>query len=462
MAFEIIMPRLGLTMTEGTVVKWLKPEGATVQKGEPLLEVMTDKATLEVESPESGILGKIIAREGAVVPVAGVIGFLVSDIKEIEGLKFQGAAVTATGLDAASSQSDELAKLAVSVSSSIGEGGKIKASPAARRVARESGANLAEVTPSRADGRIIARDVQAFVAERRAVKATPLARKLAADQGVDLGSVAPLVPGRIYSADVLAARSEKGAAGQTALGTGAPASAAPLSFLGVPGTDLPVTGMRKTIAERMALSAHSVAAVTLTTEVDMTGAVDVRTQLLPVIEKKAGVRISYNDIIVKAVASALRDHPDVNAHWLGDRIHLAAQINVGMAVALQAGLIVPVIKAADRKSLSEIAVEAKGLAERARQGKLVPEEFSGGTFTVTNLGGYDIDVFSPIINPPEVAILGAGRIVEKPIARNGQVLIAPMMFLSLTFDHRAIDGAPAAAFLKQVKATLENPVLLLA
>jgi pyruvate dehydrogenase E2 component (dihydrolipoamide acetyltransferase) len=287
--------------------------------------------------------------------------------------------------------------------------GRIVASPAARRLGRELGVDLTRLTGSGPGGRIIERDVQAAAS----------------------APAAPVAPA-------------------------APALAQPP----VGASTIALQGMRRTIAERMLQSQNSNATVTATLEVDMDEATRLRQQLVGEWEQREGVRVTFTDLIVKAAAKALLEYPRLNATLRGDQIVEQAEVHVGIAVALDDGLIVPVLRNAERKSLIEIGRETRALGERARAGQLAIPDVTGGTFTITNLGTYGVDAFTPIINPPEAAILGVGKIARKPVARDDQVVIRPMMWLSLTFDHRIVDGAPAATFLRRVQEILEKPYLL--
>jgi len=419
---EVRMPQLALSMTEGTVGKWLKTEGETVQAGEPLVEVLTEKVATEIAAPASGVLQKIMVPEGATVPVDTVLAVIATGEEGATPTVGQQPAPAQTTAGEAAPGSAHAAPAPATE-----DRGRVFASPAARRLAREHGVDLRQVRGTGPGGRIIMRDVlrvAAELAERAAVAVAETAR------------AAPTPPA-------------------PAAPTPAPAPAAPAARA------IPLAGMRRIIAERMVQSRQTTAPVTLTVEVDMAEAVKLRQQLLGEWERTHGLRLSYTDLIVRAVAKALREHPRLNASLVGDEIRLHEEINIGVAVALDDGLIVPVVHQADRKSLLEIALAIRDLADRARRNALTPADVAGGTFTVTNLGMYGTDIFTPIINPPECAILGVGRIVERPAVREGQLVARPLIWLSLTFDHRIVDGAPAAQFLQRVQEILEKPYLLL-
>jgi len=376
MPVEVVMPKFGLTMQEGTIQQWFKAEGEAIEAGEPLFEVETEKVLYEVESPASGTVAKLLYPLEAKVPCANVV-----------------AVIAVPGEDAAAVAAEYAAK----------------AASVAAQTARPSAA-AAQRTAAAATG---------------ATVATPAARKLAKERGIDLATVKGTGPGgRITREDVEAA---------------APA---------VHGTGL--HGMRKGIAERMFKSLQSSAQLTITTEVDVTPLVARREQL------KQQFRLTYTDMLIEAVAGALAAHPRLRVTVEGDVILQHDDINVGIAVALEEGLIVPVVRGADKKSLQQIAEESRVLAEKARTGSLSVDYVSDGIFTITTLGMYGVDAFTPIINQPQVAILGVGRIVQKPAVYDGQVAIRSMMVLSLTFDHRIVDGAPAAAFLQDVAARLSR------
>src|SRR5579859_33648 len=407
MATEVVLPKLGLTQEEGTVVRWIKPEGSRVAKGEPLFEVMTDKATIEVEAPASGVLLRILVPEGATAPVAAPIALIGEP-----GERVAAGAPPAT------------------------------AAPVAPRAAQPSvsvfGSNAAAgSTVAPRDGR---------------VRVSPRARVLAASHGVDLRALRGSGPdGRIIERDV-----------QRALDAGARGTGAAAAVPAAPVVPAAVSArMRAVIARRMTESLQSTAQLTLTTEEDMAEASKLREEAGAELERRGGARPTFTDLIVRAAAIALRDHPRLNARWTGGGARLLPEIHVGVAVALDEGLVVPVIRHADRAALAEISAALRDLSERARTFRLAPAEMEGGTFTVTNLGMYDVDAFTPILNPPEAAILGAGRVHRRPVAVDDRVEVRPVMALSLTFDHRVVDGAPAAQFLQRVKHVLEHPYLLL-
>jgi pyruvate dehydrogenase E2 component (dihydrolipoamide acetyltransferase) len=435
MITEIIMPKLGQTMEEGTIVQWLVAEGDVVEKGDALFQLESDKAVLEAEAPARGQLAKVFQPNGARVPVLAVVGLIADPADDIT------AYTPSTGGAAASAAAVAEPAPTAAPATGQGKGGRVFASPRARRVARERGVDLALVQGSGPNGRIVEADVLAFAEVQR--RATPLARKVAAEAGVDLAGVAGSGPGgRIVQADV------------DRLGAPAPGPAA----RGV----VPLSGVRARIAERMATSAHTTARVTLTTEVDATRLVEARTQLKEELAESLGFAVGYNDLLIAICARALREHPHMNARLDGDRIRLLDEVHIGLAVDTERGLLVPVVRNADKLGVVEIARALREHVARAREGKSLPDDLTGGTFTITNLGMYGVDAFTPIINLPECAILGVGRIKAQPAVVVGQVAVQQRVWLSLTFDHRLVDGGPAARYLQRVAQLVEEPYLLLA
>ena len=451
MASEIVLPQWGMEMQDGTIVRWLKQEGDTVAEGEPIVEVETAKLQTELESTASGVLSRIVAQEGQIVPIRGVLCVIAEPGEELEPPAAPAAAASASPTPATQ------AVPAANGAGTGAPGGQVV--PAARRLARERGVDLAQVRGSGPNGRIVLADVEAAlqapaaspepVEGRERVPVVPAARRLARENDIDLATVSGSGPqGRILIEDVesaIAARSVPAAA---------PASSAD----GV----VPLTGIRGAVATRMLQSIQTTAQVTLTTEAIVSEAMQLRRGLSRHHAEAAGGNIGPLPVVVKATAEALRRHPRMNAieTTSGDgdaQVQMLADINIGLAVALEEGLVTPVIRGADGKSLAQLASENRDLAARTREGRTRPEEISGGTFTITNLGANDIDGFTPIINPPQVGILGVGRVVEKPVIVNGEIAKGETMYLSLTFDHRVIDGAPAAEFLQTVKRLLEDP-----
>lgn len=447
MAVELKMLQMDQTMTKGKIGKWLVKEGDTVTEGQPLLEIETDKVVHEQESPTDGIIAQILAEEGTNVPVNAILAVIGAPGEEVARIE----------ADTASEQPVQ-AKPEQPKPTPSPTGDAPKASPAARQLAEKLAIDLTEVKPSGPGGRILESDVQRYIdlrepapsAETTRLKASPLARRLAKEHGVDLTSIAGSGPdGRIVRDDVLQV-----------------ASTIPeVPTVETPAIQQPVEviamdGIRGIIAERMTLSLQTNASVTLHTEVDATALVELRGMLNEKLQARE-VNLTYTDLLVKVVANALSEHPRLNATLTDEGIHLLPEINIGVAVALEDGLVVPVVRSADKERLSEISTQVKDFAERARDNQLTPGELQGGTFTITNLGNFGIDAFTPIINPPESAILGVGRILKKPVVHNDEIVIRSMLTLSLTFDHRVVDGAPAAQFLQRVSNYIQDPYLLL-
>ena len=446
MASEIVLPQWGMEMQDGTIVRWLKQEGDTVAEGEPIVEVETAKLQTELESTASGILSRIVAQEGQIVPIRGVLCVIAEPGEELAPSAAPAAAASA---------SPESATQVASASNGAGSPG-VQVVPAARRLARERGVDLAQLRGSGPNGRILLADVEAALQSPAApaaepagrVPVVPAARRLARENDVDLSTVTGSGPqGRILIEDVEAAIAARSA----------PAAPEP-SADGV----VPLTGIRGAVATRMLQSIQTTAQVTLTTEAVVTEAMQLRRGLSRHHAEEAGGSIGPLPVVVKATAEALKRHPRMNAIETAGadgtaQVQMLSEINIGLAVALEEGLVTPVIRGADGKSLAQLAAENRDLAARTREGRTRPEEISGGTFTITNLGANDIDGFTPIINPPQVGILGVGRVVEKPVIADGEIAKGETMYLSLTFDHRVIDGAPAAEFLQTVKLLLEDP-----
>ncbi|HSJ53409.1 MAG TPA: dihydrolipoamide acetyltransferase family protein [Anaerolineae bacterium] len=443
MITEIILPKLGQTMEAGAIVEWLKQEGDPVQRGDVLFTVESDKAVLEVEAGVRGFVRKVLVPEGQNVPVLTAVGLITTTADEsLEGWQ-------AGGQPAQPATSEEA--LPVPAPGVPAPASRLVASPRARKAARERGVDLGQLRGSGSgpDGRIVECDVLAWLAARP--KVTPVAARTAHHLGMELDAVSGTGPGgRITKGDVLSA---------------APA-AAPAPASERSAERVHVTGLRRIIAERMSASHLATARVTLVTEADATALVEVREQLKASVAEEWGFAPGYSDLMGLIVARALRDLPYLNARLStepggnGTDIEQLPTVNLGMAVDTERGLLVPVIRDADQKGLRAFGTEFRALADRARAGKSLPDDLAGGTFTITNLGMYDVDIFTPIINLPEAAILGLGRIQPKPVVRDGQVVVRQMWCLSLSFDHRLVDGAPAARFLQRIKRLVESPYLL--
>jgi pyruvate dehydrogenase E2 component (dihydrolipoamide acetyltransferase) len=460
MAEEFFIPKLGQTVEEVTLLNWQVEDGARVEQGQTVMEVETDKAVFPVEANASGYIHLGPYQSGDVVPVLTVVAVIG---KKDDKFEIKGAAAPAEAEPApVGAAAATAAPPAATVVTAPG-GGRLFASPRARRLAEENAVDLHAVTPTGGGGvRVAERDVLAFLSRQPVPtpvrrEATPVAQKMAAEAGIDLAQIAGTGPGgRITREDV-----ERAIKVPAVTPPPLPAPAAvPLPQVEVLER-VPLKGVRGIIAQRMAASVHTTARVTLVTEVDATHFVDMRERLKAQVAEEWGFAPGYNDLLAKIVAGGLRKYPYMNARLADDAIELLAHVNVGIAVDTERGLLVPVVRDADRKSLREFGAELRELVERARAGRALPDDITGGTFTITNLGVYDIDAFTPVINLPEAAILGVGRIAPKVVARDGQMVIRQMVTLSLVFDHRLVDGAPAARFMQHIKQIVEEPYLWL-
>lgn len=421
MAQMLVMPKLGLTMTEGKIVKWLKNEGDTVSMGDEICEIETDKLTNVMESSADGVLLKIVTKAGETVTCLSPIAYVgeAGEIVESEQI-------------VKPEQIDEV-KAPVSgsqIPSSTAPSERIKASPAARKLAKEKGIDLSAVTASSPGKGISLQDVEAFLSTP-GVRATGLAKKIAEERGIDLGSI--YTGDRIKAGDLPDVQSDR-----------------------LPEERQPMSPMRKIIARRMSESRSISPEVTFDISVDMSAMQAAKADIAA-----TGLKVSYTVLIVGIVARLLPEFPLINCSVDGETLIIKNYVNIGFAVALPDGLLVPVIKNADKKGFAAISEEIKSLANAAGSGKLSPADMEGGTFTITNLGAFGIESFTPIINQPEVAILGVNAIIDRPVVINGEIVIRPMMKLSLVADHRAVDGAVAAQFLRRLKEVLEKPVLTL-
>ena len=428
MAREIVLPQWGMGMEEGTIIKWLKREGDKVEEGEPLAEIETSKISSEIEAPASGVLAYIIASEGETVRIGAVMAILADPGEKVE------RPTVAKPEPEVKPEPVSGAKV-VTTRSEPG----VQVTPTARRLARQWDVDLGQVEGTGPGGRITEADVRmVFEApgSRPQVQVVPTARRLATEQGIDLDQVPGSGPGgRILVEDVERAVAAKA---------------------GSAGRGVPLSGIRKVIAERMLESVQTMAQVTLTTEADFTEAVLLMKELVSRWRARR-LRPLPQDLVIMATARALKEHPKVNALLVDDEVRVLDEVNIGVATTTPDGLLVPVIKKAGEKSLDQIAQEVRELAGKTRDSRLLPKDLADASFTITNLGSYGVDAFTPIINPPQVAILGVGRIVEKPAVHQGEIAIRSMMALSLTFDHRALDGVPAAECLRAAKRYLEDP-----
>jgi len=464
MATEIRMPRLGWTMEEGIFGEWLKQDGDKVKMGDFLFTIEGDKATQEIEAFDDGILRipPDAAKPGDVIVVGAILAYTVRPGEAAPFATVQAAPIVAKQ---AAPASVTAAPQAITTHAPLTQNAagrntehSVTISPRARRVAGELGVDWSALNGSGRTGRIVERDIRAAAelaaqqpaesvqAQEEKVRATPVAMRMAQEAGVDLAELAAQKAGaRIERADV-----------EAAIAARAPSTSAAQP---ITGESIPVSNMRKLIAQRMLESTHNTAAVTLNTEVDATALVALREQLKAAFTPRGYSVPSYNDLFAKLVATALQEHPLLNARWQGDEIVMPKEIHIGLAVDTPEGLLVPVLRNVQAQSLRGLADQSKELIAKAQARKLSADALQGGTFTITNLGMYNIDGFTPLINPPQCAILGIGRIVKKPAVVNDQIVPRAMVTLSLTFDHRVVDGAPAARFLDTVRQLIETPLL---
>jgi pyruvate dehydrogenase E2 component (dihydrolipoamide acetyltransferase) len=419
MATEVIMPKVDMVMDAGTLVEWLKNEGDRVEKGEPLFIVLTDKANIEIEAPASGILAGVMAQPDDVIPVTEVVAYILEPDEELPSeSRAPAEAVPSAEAPAVAPQPISTTVGVESPESELRPSiKKTRATPAARRLAAELGVDLASVSGTGTRGRVHKNDVQAFAEQRQtAIQAKPMFT--------------------------------------------APSMDIPLPDAGQKQV-VPLAGPRKIIADRMAYSASSAPHITLSLRVDMSEAARLRARVQEPVQRKTGHRLSFTAIVARAVASVLPRHPYLNASLQGENVIIWEDVHLGIATSLEDYLIVPVIREAQSKSLEQIVTVLGDLVERARARRLTPAEMSGSTFTISNLGMFGIESFSAIINPPEVAILAVGKIVDTPFSTGDEIELRPYLNLTLSADHRVVDGATAARFLADLKATLENPYLLI-
>jgi pyruvate dehydrogenase E2 component (dihydrolipoamide acetyltransferase) len=455
MASQVLMPKLSDAMEEGRLLQWVKKEGDRVQGGDVLASIETDKAEIELEAFGAGVLRKILVPDGETVPVGRLLAVIAEPDEDLGPLlKEAGAAAAVSAPPAAPTKAPE--KPAPATRPAPAPAAKAVASAETQAPAAPVAALPAAGAPpaqkaSPAEPQAPAPPPPAAPAEPGWIPASPIARRMARDAGIDLAQLKGSGPGgRILERDVEAYRATQA---QRLGGHEVPEGAREFE-------DKELSTIRKTIATRMVQSVTSIPHFTVTVEADMGAAQDLRASL-NAIEVDGGDKLSINHILLKATALALKRHPGVNAAYLDGKLRLFKRVHLGVAVALEDGLIVPVIREADRKTLGEIAREARSLIERARSRKLRPEEYSGGTFAISNLGMFDVVEFTAVIDPAHGAILAVGAIEEKPVVHNGQVVVRQRMRLTGAFDHRIIDGAMGAKFLQDLKKILENPVQLL-
>lgn len=409
MVTTMIMQRMSVAMEYGVILKWLKKEGDTVKQGDPIVEIFGEKNEFELESPVDGVLLKILCEVDDEIPISEPIAYIGKKGEKVPDVMPKklnvGAAPTPQAATTPSTASTTVQKAAVKTSTPSTEtrlpGGKIKASPRAKKKAKEMGIDLSLLVGSGPDGRIVEKDV---------LSANTIPQTASLDER-KVKQVAHLTP------------------------------------------------LRRTIARRMTQSSQN-PHITMITEIDMTEVVELRKEINERIEKKHGIRISFNDIIVKAVADTLERFPKFNATLSGNDLVMFDEVNIGVAMATDDGLIVPTVKNANKKSITEIALETKDFGKRAKSNELKPEELTGSTFTVSNLGPFEVDLFIPVINPPETAILALGQIKKTPVVIDDKIAIRSIMMASCAVDHRVLDGAPAGQFLAALKETLENPFMM--
>ena len=450
MATSIVMPQMGYDMHEGKVVRWHKKEGEEVVRGEVIAEIETDKATVEYEAYTGGVMAKIVAEEGVSIPVGELIAVMTNPGEAIPDDIL--AELGATTSDAPAAQSSVPAPAVAPVAST---NGVVKASPLAKRLARERGVDLTTIAGSGPEGRIVEADIPASgtvapAAEQGEVRASPLARRLAKERGIDLSTITGTGPGgRITEADV-----PEHAAPAPAVSASASAATSP----GQESELVELSRMRQAVARVTVDSKREAPHFYVAVEIDMTKAMSFRRDVND--QVSAEQRISVNDLIVKASAMAIGHHPKFNSSFQDNHLKMNASVNIGIAVALESGLIIPGINNCESKSLVEIATASRDLVTRANSGTLRNEEYSGTTFSVSNLGMFDVDSFTAIIFPPHAAILAVGTVKEQPVVRDGELAIAQIMKATLSTDHRVADGAEAAQFLTEIKKLLENPISL--
>ena len=434
MATKVHMEALSPTMEEGQLVKWLKSEGDAVTNGDILAEIETDKATMELVARGEGVLKAILLGEGGTAPVGDVIAVIAADGEDVsEIVANASAAAVAMPVPAP----PEPART------------EPTASPPA---IREPG----EAPPEPASADTTFQPAESRDPGNGRVKASPLARRLAAEAGLHLAGISGSGPGgRIVKRDIEATL----AAGPTPVPTPVAAPIRPASE-GVDFEDIPLTQIRKTIARRLAESLGPVPHFFLTVDIDMARSVEMRQELNALLESRGG-RVSFNDIIIKATALALRQHPSCNAWWGGDHIRQHHRVHIGIAVAIEDGLITPVVRDADAKGISEIAAEVRELAGRARDKRLTPDEYTGSTFSISNLGMFGIEEFTAVINPPEAGILAIGALEERPVIIDGELVVRARMRITMSCDHRVIDGAQGSRFLATLRELLEEPMSML-
>ena len=453
------MPQLGYDMREGTVVRWIKQEGDPVAPNEVIAEIETDKAVVEFKPTTGGVLRRIIAGEGQAIPVGNLIAVIAAPDETLpDDLAAPSPAPQPQPAPPPSTAAPTPQPTPAAAA------GEVRASPIARRLARERGVDLTAVTGTGPAGRIIEADILAAAEAATAaaiaarIPASPIARRIAREHGIDLATINGTGPGgRIIEADITAAIAQP-APSQPAPEP-APAASPQPTPPDDPATRADLSRMRQTIANVTSASKREAPHFYVASDIDMTAAMSLRREIND--ELPPAARVSVNDLIVKASALAIGKHPKFNSFYRGDHLQMNPSVNIGIAIALESGLIIPGIPQCENKTLTQIAAASRDLIDRANHGALQAEEYAGTTYSVSNLGMFDIDSFTAIIFPPHAAILAVGAVKEQPIARNGQLAIAQIMKTTLSVDHRVADGAEAAQFLTEIKRLLEKPVNLL-
>jgi pyruvate dehydrogenase E2 component (dihydrolipoamide acetyltransferase) len=457
MATKVHMEALSPTMEEGQLVRWLKDEGDEVSDGDVLAEIETDKATMELVARGSGILRKRMLEEGQTAEVGSVIGVIAAEDEDISELAGEAPKAGPQPEEAAEdrAEGEKSAVAAEAEGDATAEADTESQAVATAKAGGERG-DPSAAAPAEAVG--------AGGHDGDRVKASPLARRLAQEAGIELGGVEGSGPaGRITKRDIEAAMAEGAAAGRR------PTPAAPAVgprfvqpvYEGPEVEEVPVTQMRKAIARRLVESIGPVPTFYLTVDVDMTRMMEARERMNEVLEA-SGLKVSVNDLLIKATAMALKRHPEVNAAWHEDHVKRYHRVHVGVAVAIDDGLITPVVRDADLKGAAQIGTEVREMAGRAREKKLKPDEYTGATFSISNLGMFGIEEFTAIINPPEAAILAVGQVEDRVIVEEGEAMIAPRMKITMSCDHRVVDGAMGARFLQTLRGMLEEPAMVMA
>ncbi len=473
MATAVVMPALEMAQETGVLVRWLKVPGEAVEKGEPVMEVETDKATVEIESPGAGLLGGVSAKEGDVVPVGRTIAWILDPGEEPPEAQPENDTANRARATSSSNGPNGRSTSGPGKAAGAGEavggnsperGSRWAVTPLARNVAEENGVDLSQITPK--GSRIEKADILDYLggrvptgggngnrpagspasAKAGKVLASPKARRIAAERSVDLSTVAGSGPeGAVLASDVMSVATSRSSRLPAERETS-------VESLG---------NLWRTMAQRMGESWSSVPHFYLAREVEATGLLEWRKRSEKEVLDRAGVKLTLTDLLVKCAGFVLHSHPRINSSWEEGSIRMHGEVNVGIAVAVEEGLVVPVVNGADRASLSEIAGDRSALISRARERKLRPQDLSGGTFTITNLGMYNVDAFNAIVNPPQSAILAVGRVADRVVPVAGKPEVRPMMTMTLSCDHRAVDGARAAQFLDDLAKTIEDPWRLL-